>query len=158
MILMDWVNRLHPAIRWILFIPTLVVTYFIFFFISNVTLLYTFGPKDEGVVNTIIYAMQIDFISAGLAFYLSCEMIPRGKIVLSSIYVILNLLLVGANTTIWLAGLSAINLATVLGTIATPAAAITVLIAYVIEWRKNEAKKIKELLVEDQEYEYRGFY
>jgi hypothetical protein len=93
---MNYFDNWKPALRWILFIPIFLVVYLLLYIINMITLARHFGPYDESsFFSFIYYRFYLDTICLGASIITSCLCIPKGKILLASIYLGIILIIFG---------------------------------------------------------------
>ncbi|ANY67274.1 hypothetical protein BBD42_12930 [Paenibacillus sp. BIHB 4019] len=81
-------------LRWISFLPATLVTAIIAYICIQFFLTRTLGPEDS-LVSYLIHRFAYNCCAMYACIYISCEMVPKGKIVLSSIYLAIIILFIG---------------------------------------------------------------
>jgi hypothetical protein len=92
---MEFFDKWHPVLRWILFVPIFFVVYFVLNLIIASNIARYFGPPEESIASYILHTIQRDGISVAIGIYVSCMCAPRHRIVIASIYAGLLLFLLG---------------------------------------------------------------
>ena len=73
-------------IRWIMFIPMIIITYFITILIGRFLLWWSIGPEDISLGNFLMYHFYNNFICFVLSLAVSIACAPKGKVIIASIY------------------------------------------------------------------------
>lgn len=93
---MDFFDNWRPIWRWLLFIPLFFITYFLLNMLNSISLGRYIGPYDESsVFSFVFYRFYIDTICLGASIVVSSMCIPKGKIVIASIYLAFILIMFG---------------------------------------------------------------
>ncbi|MEK4882618.1 MULTISPECIES: hypothetical protein [Paenibacillus] len=88
-------GRLPIWARWIGFIPMLAITAVAVYFVANIWLEVWFGYFSNEIVQYLLGRIAFNLIGIYFCLFASISMIPKGKIILASIYLGLIVLLIG---------------------------------------------------------------
>ena len=142
---MSFCSKWNPILRWILFIPSFWITYFIANFLFNISVGRYFGPYDENsIISFIFYHSQNEIINIGVAIIISSICAPRGHVIIASVYGGIILLFIGFSWAIYLVGYSNFPLWQMIISSLTSIGGIIVGIAGTVYFEKNNRKKIVE--------------
>lgn len=102
---MEFFDKWHPVLRWILFIPVLFITTIVLNFVMYWSVTQFVGPPESSLYSYIFHTIQRDCITIGAAIYMSCICAPRFRIIIASIYAGIYLMLAGAGViTVFMGG------------------------------------------------------
>lgn len=82
---MDIFDGIPNYLRWILFIPTFFISLFILPYILVFTLGYILDPNMNDNISFLVLTPYQSGVVPGLSLYLSCAMMPRGRIIYASV-------------------------------------------------------------------------
>lgn len=88
-------GKLPTWARWVGFIPMLAITAVVVYFVANIWLEVWFGYFTNGTVQYILGRIAFNLIGIYFCLFASISMIPKGKIILASIYLGVIVLLIG---------------------------------------------------------------
>lgn len=97
----EYFERWNPVLRWMLFLPMLIITYTIVYFVGGFALSYGFGFigfESTGIIYLVIQGFLINFTCFFLSLTISVSCAPKGKIIISSIYLGFIVFLLGIAT------------------------------------------------------------
>lgn len=93
---MDFFDNWKPIWRWLLFIPLFFITYILLNLLNSFSFGRYFGPYDESsIFSFVFYRFYIDTICLGASIVVSSMCIPKGKIVIASIYLAIIIMMFG---------------------------------------------------------------
>lgn len=93
---MTYFDNWKPIWRWLLFIPLFFVTYLLLNLLNTISLGRYIGAYDESsIFNFAFYRFYIDTVCLGASIVVSSMCIPKGKIVVASIYLAIILIIFG---------------------------------------------------------------
>lgn len=91
----EWIERIPNVLRWILFIPFVFVVYFVMRLIGTLSIGYAIGPEEGGFIDFLIYTFFYNFMCVGTSLFISCLMVPKGRLVVAFLYLAIILVLSG---------------------------------------------------------------
>lgn len=135
---MDKIEKLPIIIRWILFIPTLLLIYFSMKILGGLILAVIIGSSTS-YFSVFIVTVFHELMCLGTAIILSCLMAPRFQHIIAIIYSALLLIYTGSNVTLFFTGQlgDVWTLPFVIGTVSNLVVVFVVPISFLAEWRKN---------------------
>jgi hypothetical protein len=107
----EWMKKIHPALRWILVAPTMMIDYLLVLFIINILLAFFIGPisPQSIAIKRIIYLANSEFFAIFSALLIGCFMVPKGKVIVSSVFLGMILIFVGMQATLTYNNISPIH-------------------------------------------------
>jgi ABC-type transport system involved in multi-copper enzyme maturation permease subunit len=95
MVIYEWIEKMPAVLRWIVFLPSVFIVYGIMGIVAAITIRYGFGPETDDFLSFIGYKFYYDFISIGFSLTISCLIVPKGRLLVASIYLAIILILSG---------------------------------------------------------------
>jgi hypothetical protein len=146
---MNFFDNWKPIWRWLFFIPSFFITYLLLYFLNMISLSRFIGPYDESsFFSFIFYRFYLDTISIGASVIVSSLCVPKGRIVIASIYLGIMLLLFGSSLPIILSNSSYYPtwklVYSLLTTLTGGIGALILVIAHVKEQKEKDLKLSSE--------------
>lgn len=91
----EWIDKMPILVRWILFLPSILIVYFILRIFAAFSIGYGIGPENDGLISFLSYKFYYNFICVGASLMISCLIVPKGRIIVASIYLGIVLILTG---------------------------------------------------------------
>jgi len=90
-----WIDKMPVFVRWISFLPSIVITYFILRILAAFSIGYAIGPESDSLTSYLFYTFYYNCICVAVSLAVSCLIVPRGRVILAFIYLGCLLVLIG---------------------------------------------------------------
>lgn len=125
---MEFIEKIHPVFRWLLFIPAGMVAFIIFTFANLVSLNYFFGYNmSETIIGSVIRNFMGVYVGVGVTVLFA----PKGRIIIASIITGFFVMVLGGVIFINIIRWGSFGTVAVVEVVLNVAACITLLVSYV---------------------------